>query len=126
MKRLPDSELELMLIIWESLEPMTRSDIEERLGNERKLSKTTINSFLTRLEQKGFIKSEKVGRANCYRALIQEKDYLEQESHTILEKLYGNSIKNFVAALYQGKKMDDSQVEELRQYIDELDSKKGE
>ena len=48
MKRLPDSELELMMIIWDLDKPVTRFEIEDKMCEERKLSPTTILSFLSR------------------------------------------------------------------------------
>lgn len=54
MKRLPDSELEIMMIIWDYNRPVTRIDIEEKMEEGRKLSPTTILSFLSRLQEKGF------------------------------------------------------------------------
>ena len=42
MKKLPDSELEIMLIIWEYDRPVTRFEIESKLDEDRKLSPTTI------------------------------------------------------------------------------------
>lgn len=119
-KTLPNSELELMMIIWKADEPMTRIEIEEQLPKERKLSKTTVLSFLSRLEEKGFVKVEKEGRNNCYIPMVKEKDYLEQESSTILKKLYDNSVKKFVAALYDGKELSKTQIEELKDYLDSL------
>ena len=50
MKRLPDSELELMQIIWDAGHPVTRLEIEYQLPVDRKLSATTILSFLSRLQ----------------------------------------------------------------------------
>ena len=47
MKRLPDSELELMMIIWDAGRGITRNEIEERLPQDRRLSATTILSFLS-------------------------------------------------------------------------------
>lgn len=38
---------------------MTRMEIEEKLPKKRNLSKTTILSFLSRLEEKGFVRIEK-------------------------------------------------------------------
>ena len=55
MKRLPDSELELMMIIWDAGRPMSRNEIEEQLPGERQLSATTILSFLSRLQEKRFV-----------------------------------------------------------------------
>ena len=49
MKHLPDSELAIMMIIWELDKPVTRFEIEERMEGDRKLSPTTVLSFLSRL-----------------------------------------------------------------------------
>ena len=38
----------------------------------------------------------------------------------MLEKLYGNSVKNFVAALYQGREIDDEVLKELEGFLKEL------
>ena len=46
MKRLPDSELEIMMIIWDLDRPATRFEIEAQMEEDRKLSPTTILSFL--------------------------------------------------------------------------------
>ena len=35
MKRLPDSELEIMMIIWEFDRPVTRFEIEAEMGEEK-------------------------------------------------------------------------------------------
>ena len=70
MKKLPDSELEIMLIIWEYDRPVTRFEIESKLDADRKLSPTTILSFLSRLQEKGFLDVRKDGKNNIYSAII--------------------------------------------------------
>ena len=37
LKTLPNSELELMMILWRAGEPLTRMEIEERLPKKRTL-----------------------------------------------------------------------------------------
>ena len=92
MKRLPDSELEIMLIIWDLDRPVTRFDIEERMDADRKLSPTTILSFLSRLQEKGFIEVTKNGKSNIYTALIDKQTYTKAESRNVLKKLYMTEI----------------------------------
>lgn len=120
LKTLPNSELELMMILWRAGVPLTRMEIEERLPKKRTLSKTTILSFLSRLEEKGFVLVEKEGRNNRYLPLVQESEYLKQESGSILKKLYGSSVKKFVAALYDGDGLSKEQIAELKDYLDRL------
>ena len=99
IRRLPDSELELMQIIWQKEPPVSRREIEENLKKDHALAATTILTLLTRLSEKGFLKLEKQGRANLYTPLISQREYLASESRSLLDKLYGGSIKTFANAL---------------------------
>lgn len=117
IKRLPDSELDIMLIIWEANEPVSRSYIEKQINEKKNLASTTILSLLTRLINKGFVHAEKQCKGNLYSALVNENNYIQNEGKSMLEKLYGNSLKNFVSALYDGKKIDDLELSELRNFL---------
>ena len=118
MKRLPDSELELMMIIWDAGRPMSRNEIEEQLPGERQLSATTILSFLSRLQEKRFVQVRKEGRNNVYEPLVRKEDYLKQESRSIWKRLYQNSVGNFMAALGQGDELTDQDLDELQEFLD--------
>lgn len=117
MKRLPDSELELMMIIWDTGAPITRTEIEERLPAERRISSTTVLSFLTRLQEKGFVQVQKTGRNNVYEALISKEEYLRAESRSIWKRLYQGSVKNFMTALSDGEELSDQDLEELQEFL---------
>lgn len=119
MKRLPDSELELMMIIWDMGAPITRTEIEERLPAERRISSTTVLSFLTRLQEKGFVQVQKMGRNNVYEALISKEEYLKAESKSIWRRLYQGSVKNFMTALSDGEELSDQDLEELQEFLNQ-------
>lgn len=119
MRKLPDSELEIMLIIWEYGRPVNRFQIESKLDADRKLSPTTILSFLSRLQEKGFLDVTKDGKNNIYTAVIDRESYTQAESKNMLKKLYKNSVKNFLAALYDGNDMSEEDIKELEDYIEE-------
>lgn len=99
IRRLPDSELEVMQIVWDQQPPVSRGDIEMVIKNSHTLAATTILTLLTRLCEKGFLSMEKQGRANLYTPLISRRDYLAVESRSLLDKLYGGSVKTFATAL---------------------------
>lgn len=124
MKRLPDSELEIMMIIWDWDKPVTRFEIEERMDADRKLSPTTILSFLSRLQEKGFLNVQKAGKNNVYYALVDKESYMQAESRSILKRIYQNSAKNFIAALYDGNSLSEEELKELEDYISEKRKKK--
>ena len=51
ISRLPDSELDIMLVLWNHEPPMGRLEIERVVNEKKKLAPTTILSLLTRLEK---------------------------------------------------------------------------
>ncbi len=117
MKRLPESELEIMMILWKHGGAMNRMEIEAQLA--KKVAAPTVLSFLNRLETKGFVRVEKAGKQNWYTPLVGEEEYVRGESRNILKKLYRNSVRNFMAALYEGEGMSKEEINELQAFLDE-------
>ena len=122
-QRLPDSELDIMLVLWNGTPPMTRPEIEKVINKKKNLAPTTILSLLTRLEAKKFVEVTKQGKMNLYTPLVSQNDYQANESQSVLEKLYGNSVKKFVTSLYQGKKMSSEEVQDLSNFLKELEDR---
>ena len=117
---LPNSELEIMMAIWEAGKPVSRLEIDEKIS-EKNWQAPTVLKFLSRLTEKGFLNCEKPegGKTNYYTALISEEEYLEFESKSVLGKLCGRSVKSLVANLYENNTINDSELDELQKFIDE-------
>ena len=88
LKRLPDSELEVMLALWDCGGEASRSQIEEKL-TDFNWAVNTINTFLTRLCTRKFISVRKEGKTNYYSPLVSKEEYLAFESRGMLKKLFG-------------------------------------
>ena len=120
IKRLPDSELEIMMIIWEADQPVSSAYVMEKLAGEKSWANTTILNFLSRLVERGFLKTTKQGRLNYYHPLVSENEYLRKESQSILERMHQKSWKSLVAAMYDGDAISKEDWEELRKYVEEV------
>jgi predicted transcriptional regulator len=59
IRRLPDSELEVMQVLWELDAPATRSEVEAVLKDRHPMAQTTLLTLLSRLAKKGFVSIEK-------------------------------------------------------------------
>uniref|UniRef100_UPI004055F05E BlaI/MecI/CopY family transcriptional regulator n=1 Tax=Acetatifactor sp. TaxID=1872090 RepID=UPI004055F05E len=118
MKKLPDAELELMLIIWDAEEPISRMEIEGKLDKNREVVPSTILSLLSRLEERGFVHREKRGKMNYYSPLVEKEPYLKETGKNILQRMFGGSLANFAAALYIGEELSEADVAELQRFID--------
>ena len=123
MKRLPEAELELMMIIWEAEEPISRIEIEERMDGEKEVVPSTILTHLSRLEERGFVHREKRGKINYYSPLVDKEPYLKETGKHILKKMFRGSLSNFAAALYADEELSEQDIEELRKFIDSKSGK---
>ena len=120
IQKLPESELDIMIVLWKQKNDMSRSEIEKIVNQKKTLAPTTILTLLSRLEKKVFVSVNRDGNLNKYRWLVSQTEYQQKEGKGMLEKLYGNSVKNFVAALYQGREIDDEDLKELEGFLKEL------
>lgn len=123
IQKLPDSELDVMLALWNGHPNMTRLEVEAFINQKKELAPTTILSMLTRLEKKKFVSIKREGKTNLYSPVISQTQYQQQEGKSVLEKLYGNSLKNFVASLYHGKQISGEEIQELEEFLKELEQK---
>ena len=121
LKKLGEAELEIMQVIWKSGNPVTSNYILKELQGRRKWQLSTLMTSLTRLSDKGFVSCDRSTGSNLYTSVISEKEYKAGASRHFLEKLYNNSIQNMVATLYSDKAIKDSDIEELRNFLDKLE-----
>lgn len=116
--KISDSEMEIMKIIWDMDREVTTADLGARLGKVWK--PTTVLTFLKRLVDKGVLTVSRVGKTNYYRAVISEAEYKSQQTEEFLEEFHSGSVKNFLAALYGGKKPKTEEIEEIKQWFEEI------
>lgn len=120
-KKLGEAELEIMQVIWNSDSPVTSNYILKALQESRKWQLSTLMTSLTRLSDKGFVNCDRSTGTNLYTSIISEDDYKTKASRHFLEKLYNNSIQSMVATLYNSKAIKPSDVEELREFLNQLE-----
>lgn len=116
-KKLPDFELDAMLVIWRSPNMLHTGEILQLL-TDKKCRIQALQSVMRRLEEKGFVKCEKIGRLNYYLALITEEDYKGQQAASLMDKLFGNSPAQLVASLVEHGSLSKEDLEEMRQVLE--------
>ena len=117
MKRLPDTELEVMKALWAAGDDVPRSALDARLAPFG-WAPNTVNTYLSRLADKGFVRVRRAGRENRYAPLVGREEYLAFDSRAVLDRLYGTP-RNFVAALARDG-LDRGELEELQALLEEL------
>ena len=115
--QISDSELELMKIVWAAGGTALYAQIMESLAAAgRTWQKNTVITLLSRLVEKGMLRTSKIGRRNEYSALVSEEDYQTAQTQNLLNKLYEGSAKGLVSTLIQRDLLSAEDYEELRRF----------
>ena len=117
--QLPDTELEVMKAVWKLPNPVSTGNIKRRLDLNRPWNLSALQTLLGRLTERGFVSVEKVGKNKMYTAIIKNDEYRIKANHSFLKKVNENSVKNFVAALYDGNHLSKEDLKELEEFINE-------
>ena len=126
MKKLGDTEIEIMKILWEKSQPMTSGEILEGLNVSKSWKLSSLMTALERLAGKGFVVCDRSTRTNYYSAIISKEEYQTAESKFFLERIFSNSVQKLVANLYDGEAISKEDLTSLKQWIEELEQKEGE
>lgn len=118
-----EAEAAIMSVLWEG-SPRSAEDILRIVGPEREWQESTVKSLLSRLVQKDAIRATKDGRRFLYEPLITQKQYLTQESSTLLDRLFGGRVAPLVAHFSENQKLSKRDLAELRQLIERLDDER--
>lgn len=115
--RLPDTELEIMKVIWESGETLSTSEVKALLERSRPWNVSALQTLLNRLIDRGFLESYKEGKNRFYTPLVEEKDYLAVENKAFLEKVNDRSVTKLVASLFDSHSISEADLDELAAFI---------
>ena len=117
IQQVSDSELELMKIVWAGGGTARYAQIMEELEKAGKTwQKNTVITLLSRLVDKGLLRTSKIGRRNEYTALVTQGEYQAQQARALVGKLYAGDARGLVATLIQGEMLSAEDYEELRRF----------
>lgn len=119
IEKLPDSELSVMKVIWNSKEPIGTGEIIKALKEGKSWSRSTVQVLLSRLEEREFIECKKKGRLKYYKCLIEEEVYCQKETKSFIEHFYNNSYKKLIASLVQDNAINEEDIKDIIQIIKE-------
>ena len=118
---LSPAELEVLSALWD-LGPTTVRQVMEHLhGRGRKVAYTTVLTFLSRLEQKGVVASDRSGQAYVYRPVLSKKKVTRSRLRSMLDLFYDGAAGQLVLQLVKEESLAPEEVAELQKLIDRLD-----
>ena len=115
---LTDAELRLMEILWEK-SAATVSEVVGAVAGEVPLAYSTVLTTLRILENKGYLRHKKEGRAFVYRPVVAREKAQESAIKHVLRRFFEDSPELLVLNLVERKKITADHLNRLRKRIEE-------
>lgn len=111
---LPDSELEVMRVLWESQQATAREVWTALHKKGSQWSYATVNTLLQRLESKGLINSDKSQMTYLYSPKITRQQVVKKRVKQLVDKLYDGKGGLLVMHLLKSQRLSKDEVSEIR------------
>jgi predicted transcriptional regulator len=118
------AELEVLKTLWDEGPCTVRQVLSHLHEQGRKVAYTTVLTFLSRLEQKRFVKSDKTDQAYVYQPLVSRQKVTTTRLRAVIEQLYDGAAAPMVLQLMREEKFSGDEIAALQNLIDQLDSKR--
>ena len=121
IRKLPDAEFDVMVALWDcDVSPVNTAYLMENVGKHQGWKAPTLISFLSRLEEKGFIHSEKKGKERQYYADAVKEDYIKLVTIDFIEKYHCGSLVKMVDTVYGEGSETTSDLDEMKKWLQKL------
>lgn len=117
---LAKSELEVAQLVWE-LGKATVREVLEAMPEERKLDFKTVQTYLRRMEEKGYLTATQTGRAKVYRAKVRPRTVVREMVGDFMERVFKGDPIPFVQNIIQEQGMSAEDIDRLRKLLDEME-----
>lgn len=116
---LAKSELELARIVWRLGEATVRQ-VLEALPRERELDFATVQTYLRRLETKGYLRARQRGRTNVYSSRVEPDRVVGEVVRDFLDRVFDGRALPLVEQLINDRGLSDEEIEQLQRTLDQL------
>jgi predicted transcriptional regulator len=109
-------ELDVARTVWE-LGGATVGDVYEALAQRKEIDYATVQTYLRRLETKGYLKTRRDGRNKVYRAKIGAGQVVRETVDDLLERLFDGQPLALWQHMIQDRRITPAETRELRRLL---------
>ena len=118
---LSKAEMEVARVLWE-IGPATVRVVFEAVSRHREIEFATVQTYLRRLETKGYASSKLDGRVRVYASRTKARTVIRDTVNDLVERLFAGDSMPLVRHLVEERGIDDGDLKELRDLVDRLES----
>ena len=114
-------EMAVARVLWE-LKQATVRDVYEALSAGREMDFSTVQTYLRRLEAKGYLRTRLDGRTRVYSAKVRRRTVIRETVDDIVDRLFGGDAMPLMQHLIEDHGISDGDIGQLRKLLDRLDN----
>jgi predicted transcriptional regulator len=118
--QISEAESVVMAVLWKR-NPLSAEEVVASLSGQQDWQDATVKTLLNRLLNKGAISAEKDGRRYLYAPVLQRDAWVQGESESLLERMFGGRVAPLVAHFSEQRKLSRKDIADLRKLLEELD-----
>jgi BlaI family penicillinase repressor len=115
------AEMEVARIVW-TLREATVRQVLDNLPESRDINYKTVQTFLRRLEAKGYLLSRREGRSLIYAADVRPKQVVRDTVKDFIGRLFNGSPIALLEHLVRDQGLEKSELDQLRKLLDEVET----
>ena len=120
--RIKSSEWNVLSCLWEQ-SPQTVMQLVARLGESVGWAKSTTITTLRRMEEKGLVHCEIVGKGKSYTPAVEQENAVISETRSFLDRVYQGSVGLMMSAMAKRQELTAEDLAELRKILEEAEGK---
>lgn len=99
----------------------TVREVHEALPSHRQMDFATVQTYLRRLDAKGYVKADLDGRTRVYAPKVRAATVIRETVGDLVDRLFGGETLPLMRHLIEDGRVTDEELAELRQLIDRLE-----
>lgn len=119
---LTNTEWEVCECLWEE-SPLTMTQIAARLAGRTGWTKSTGETMVRRMADKGLLRWEQGKKAKFYYATVAREDAVMQETRGFLRKVFGGSVGLLVNTMAEREELSREEINQLYDALRKLEEK---
>ncbi len=114
------SELEVARVVWGLKEAGVR-EVHDKLSHTREIDFSTVQTYLRRLEEKGYLKVRLEGRMRIYSTRVRPRTVIRETVDDLVERLFAGEAMPLVRHLVEERRFSNDEIDQLRQLIQRME-----
>jgi BlaI family transcriptional regulator, penicillinase repressor len=120
---LSKGEMQVARAVWR-LGQATVRQAHEAMPAARRMDFATVQTYLRRLEAKGYVRSSLAGHTRVYAAKVKPTKVIRETVEDLIDRLFGGEALPLMQHLIEDRGVSAAEIGELRRLLDRLEEER--